>query len=73
MKKKSLAILLAACCLVSAAAGCTSGKKTESSDETVTLKWFIPCDTQKDSAVVLDEFNKKLKEKINAQLDLQIL
>ena len=72
MKKESLSIILAASCLISAA-GCTSGKNVSDTEETVTLKWFIPCDPQKDSAVVLDEFNKKLKEKINARLDLQIL
>lgn len=73
MKKKNLAIIFAVSCLVSAASGCTSGKKSENTGETVTLKWFIPCDPQKDTAVVLEEFNKRLKEKINAQLDLQIL
>lgn len=73
MKKKTIAILTALCCMMGALSGCGTGGGSGKTEETVTLKWYIPCDTQKDTAVVLEEFNKKLKEKINAQLDLQIL
>lgn len=45
----------------------------EESGETVTIKWCIPGDRQPDHDAVLEDVNKKIKEKLNLELDLDII
>ena len=60
-------------------AGC--GKKSEVEknnvekkvEETTKLKWYVFGAKQQDHDVVMAELNKKLKEKINVELDLQVI
>lgn len=50
-----------------------SEASAEESGETVTIKWCIPGDKQPDHDIVLEDVNKKIKEKLNVQLDLDII
>lgn len=45
----------------------------QESGETVVIKWCIPADKQPDHDIVLEDVNKKIKEKINVELDLDII
>ncbi len=50
-----------------------SEKPTEENGETITIKWCVPGDKQPDHDMVLEDVNKKIKEKINVELDLDII
>lgn len=43
------------------------------SGETVTITWCIPGDKQEDHDKVMEDVNKKIKEKINVELNLDII
>lgn len=45
--------------------------KTETSEETVVVKWLVPGDKQAEHDKVMEDVNKKIKEKINVELDLE--
>lgn len=70
--KKVLCLFVAAVILIGMFAGC--GKKNEQASsgelEPVTLKCYIVGDLDSNKDVVLENLNKKLKEKINATLDI---
>lgn len=52
----------------------TGGEKEPAKDEeTVTVKWFVFGDKAQDHDLVMEDLNKKLKEKINVQLDLEVI
>ena len=42
-------------------------------EETVTVKWLVPADSQQDMDMVLEDLNKKLVEKINVKLELETI
>lgn len=42
-------------------------------EETVTVKWLVPADSQKDLDMVMEDLNKKLVEKINVKLELETI
>lgn len=72
--KRLLAFLLVMVLAISFA-GCTS-KKSGSSDAdggVPTLTWLVPGEKQPDVALVMEEVNKILVEKIGAKLDLQFI
>lgn len=45
----------------------------ESSEETVTVKWLVPGDKAEDHDLVMEDLNKKIKEKINVELDMEMI
>lgn len=45
----------------------------EDNGETVTVKWCVPGDRVEDHDLVMEDLNKKLKEKINVELDLEMI
>ncbi len=51
----------------------TTAEETVEPLEPVMLTWYIQASPQEDLAVVLEEANKTINEKINATLDLQII
>lgn len=59
--------------------GCAGNKTNESSingtnkDKTVNLVWYYPGPKQADHDLVQAEINKKLKDKINAEVSLQVV
>ena len=53
--------------------GCGKPKEeAETNDGTTVIKWYAMGTKQTDHDVVLEEFNKVLKEKYNMKLDLQL-
>ena len=54
-------------------AGNEAGEPAEESEETITIKWCIPGDKQPDHDMVLEDVNKKIKEKLNLELDLDVI
>ena len=69
--KRIIALMLALIMCVCMMAGC--GDKKASTDEVVTLKWYLPGDKNPGLAEVLEEANKISVEKIGAKLDLQFI
>lgn len=51
----------------------SSEAPAEPAGETVTIRWCIPGDKQPDHDLVMEDVNKILKEKINVELDLDII
>lgn len=72
--KRLLAFLLVMVLALSFA-GCTSKESTskEADGEVPTLTWLVPGEKQPDVALVMEELNKILVEKIGAKLDLQFI
>lgn len=59
-----------------AASAETTGEESAAStenEETVTVRWLIPADSQEDMDLVLEDLNKKLVEKINVKLELETI
>lgn len=50
-----------------------SKEETSTEEETVTVKWLMWGDKAKDHDMVMEDLNKKLKEKINVELDLELI
>lgn len=50
-----------------------AAETTESTGETVTVKWCVFGEKQQDLEKVLADLNPKIKEKINVELDLEII
>lgn len=76
--KKALAIALASMVTASFFVGCSSKNKESASTDTeklseVKLKMYILGDKPKDYDSVYGEVNKKLKDKVNATLDVQFI
>lgn len=47
--------------------------KDSSTDETVTVKWCVFGDKAQDHDMVMEDLNKKLKDKINIQLEMDVI
>ena len=62
--KKIISIMMVVMTILSCAGGLSGCKQKEnaSEDGVVTLKWVMPNAKQKDSAMVLEEFNKQLAD-----------
>ena len=71
MLKKVLVMLIAGMMLLSLCA--CSDKGTQTSSDSVTLKWLVPGDEQPDTAKVVAEANKIIEPAIGAKLDLQFV
>ena len=70
MKMKKILILMLAFVIMTVSfAGC-AGKKETNGNDTVEILWYNAQETSNDHALVIDEVNKLLKEKINATLTL---
>ena len=70
--KKVLALILALTLTVVCFAGC--GKKQTGSDGDVpTLIWYVPGDSQPDTAMVMEAANKIIEKEIGARLDLKFI
>ncbi len=75
MKKGFKRILASALCLatVFSVCGCGKDKQTSGDGETVTLKWIFPGTRQADQDEVWAEFNRRLKEKANINVDIEMV
>lgn len=49
------------------------GSEAADNGETVTVKWCVFGDKARDHDMVMEDLNKKLKEKINVELDLEVI
>lgn len=50
-----------------------AGEKEPTNEKTVTVKWCVFGDKAQDHDLVMEDLNKKLKEKINVELDLEVI
>lgn len=71
MKKRVLSMALAGLMGSMGLIGYAGAAMAE--EETVTVKWLIPGDKQQDHDKVMEDLNKKIKEKINVELDLELI
>lgn len=65
--KRFLALALVLLTAIGCFSGC-GGK--DSSSDSVVLKWYVPCEKQKDEAKVEKRVNELLKDKLDATLDV---
>lgn len=77
MKKRVVAALLVAVMSVGLLTACGDSKASDGGndqgEETVTVKWLFPGDKAEDHDMVMEDVNKKIKEKINVELDLEMI
>lgn len=77
MKKRVVAALLVAVMSVGLLTACGDSKasngENDQGEETVTVKWLFPGDKAEDHDMVMEDVNKKIKEKINVELDLEMI
>lgn len=71
MIKKIVCAVCAAAMMISV---CGCGNRSADTDDGVpTLVWFVPGDSQRDTAAVMEEVNKLIEPKIGAKLDLKMI
>lgn len=50
-----------------------NGEADSNSGETPVVKWYVFGDKMPDHDIVMEDLNQKIKEKINVELDLQVI
>ena len=71
---KKIIAFLVACLMIASVAGCKRAEeKTVSEDGTTKLTWYTFGTKQADHDVVMTEINKALKEKLNVELELNLI
>lgn len=73
MKRKVIATMMATAMSASMLVGAAVPVAASAEEETVTVKWLMFGDKAEDHDLVMEDLNKKLKEKINVELDLEMI
>lgn len=66
--KKLLSMLLCAAMIIGTAS-CAQKEVNSTGGKMVTLKWYFPCATQEDNALVFEKANELIGEKLNIRVD----